>query len=290
MTSICEGCNCGWNHRAGTRRGHTSSSPSRSIAGFAPAWAERGRLDRILSKYENPALVAEAEAAFVAALERDRDSGAAQHYFAQLEIDLGRARSALVRLTRRAAERRAEPQIFAALVHACRYTGLLSASLAANDHARHLDPSISTSVLHTYYLAGDYARALEEGHRTSDPFEARVLGAMGREAEAIDAARREEARFASVPMLQSFSIALHAALEGRAQDAIAALDALEASGFKDGEGLFYVAEICARIGEADRVRRTLEAAVDSRLRLPGGIRSRSLPRTGTCLSMVGTPP
>ena len=168
-----------------------------------------------------------------------------------------------MRLTRRAAERRAEPQIFAALVHACRYTGLLSASLAANDHARHLDPSISTSVLHTYYLAGDYARALEEGHRTSDPFEARVLGAMGREAEAIDAARREEARFASVPMLQSFSIALHAALEGRAQDAIAALDALEASGFKDGEGLFYVAEICARIGEADRVRRTLEAAVNS---------------------------
>jgi serine/threonine protein kinase/tetratricopeptide (TPR) repeat protein len=231
--------------------------------GFAPAWAERGRLDRILSKYENPALVAEAEAAFVAALDRDPDSGAAQHYFAQLEIDLGRARSALVRLTRRAAERRAEPQIFAALVHACRYTGLLSASLAAHDHARHLDPSISTSVLHTYYLAGDYARALEEGHRTSDPFEARVLGAMGREAEAIDAARREEARFASVPMLQSFSSALHAALEGRAQDAIAALDALEASGFKDGEGLFYVAEICARIGEADRVRRTLEAAVNS---------------------------
>ncbi len=99
--------------------------------------------------------------------------------------------------------------------------------------------------------------------RTSDPFEALVLGAMGRVAEAIDAARREEARFASVPMLQSFSTALHAALESRAQDAIAALDALEASGFKDGEGLFYVAEICARIGEADRVRRTLEAVVNS---------------------------
>jgi eukaryotic-like serine/threonine-protein kinase len=233
--------------------------------GFAPAWAERGRLDRILSKYENPALVAAAEAAFVAALERDPDCGAAQCYFAQLEIDLGRARSALVRLTRRAAEHRAEPQIFAALVHACRYTGLLSASVAANDHARHLDPSILTSVVRTHYMAGDYARALEEGHTmwTSDPFEAQVLGAMGREAEAIDAARQEEARFASVPVLQSFSVALRAAFEGRAQDAIAALDALEASGFKDGEGLFYAAEVCARIGEADRVHRTLEAAVNS---------------------------
>ena len=180
-----------------------------------PALAERGRLDRILGKSENPALVAQSEAALVAALERDPDNGAAHHYFAQLEIDLGRARSALVRLTTRARERRAEPQIYAALVQACRYSGLLSASLAANDHARHLDPAISTSVLHTYYMAGDYARALEEGHRTSDPFEARVLGALGREAEAIDAARREEARFASVPLLQIFATALHAALEGR---------------------------------------------------------------------------
>jgi serine/threonine-protein kinase len=230
--------------------------------GFAPAWAERGRLDRILAKYENPALVAQAEAAFRAALERDPDNAAAQHYIAQLEIDLGRARSALVRLTRRAAGLRAEPQIFAALVQACRYNGLLAASLAADDRARHLDPSISTSVLHTYYMAGDYDRALEEGHRTSDPIEARALGAMGREPEAIDAARREEARFAHVPTLQSFSTALHAALEGRARDAIASLDALEASGFRDGEGLFYVAIVCARVGETERAHRTLELAVD----------------------------
>jgi hypothetical protein len=117
-------------------------------------------------------------------------------------------------------------------------------------------------VLHTYYMAGDYDRALEEGHRTSDPIEARALGAMGREAEAIDAARREEARFAHVPMLQSFSTALHAALEGRARDALAALDALDASGFRDGEGLFYVAIVCARIGETERAHRTLELAVD----------------------------
>jgi serine/threonine protein kinase/tetratricopeptide (TPR) repeat protein len=231
--------------------------------GFAPAWAERGRIDRILGKFEDPSLLARAEAALVKALELDPDNGAALHYHAQLEIDLGRAHTVLVRLTKRARERRAEPQIYAALVQACRYTGLLAASLAADDHARHLDPSVSTSVLHTYYMAGDYVRVLDEAHRTSDPIEARVLGAMGREADAIEAARREEERFASVPRLQCASTGIRAAFEGRKADALAALDAIDGWGLKDGEGLFHCAEICVRIGEVDRARHTLERAIDA---------------------------
>ncbi|MGE5833626.1 MAG: protein kinase domain-containing protein [Acidobacteriota bacterium] len=231
--------------------------------GFAPAWAERGRLDRILGKYGDPSFCALAETALTKALEQDPDNGAALHYYAQLEIDLGRARDALVRLTSRARTRRAEPQIYAAMVHACRYCGLLTESIVAHAHARHLDPSISTSVLHTYYMAGDYARALDEGHRTSDPIESRVLCAMGRDADAIEAARREEARFASVAHLQSFATARRALLENRRDDALAAVAALEASGFKDGEGLFYVAEIYSQIGEPERARQSLENAVNA---------------------------
>ena len=60
-------------------------------------------------------------------------------------------------------------------------------------------------------MRGEYERAIDEGHRTSDPFEARALGALGRTTEAIAAARREEDRFAHVPMLRGFSIALRAA-------------------------------------------------------------------------------
>jgi serine/threonine protein kinase len=230
---------------------------------FAPAWAERGRLDRILAKFEDASLVGRAEAALAKALERDPDNGAARLYLAQLEIDLGRAHAVLVRLTERARERRAEPQTYSALVHACRYNGLLAASLAADEHARHLDPSVSTSVLHTFYMAGDYARALDEADRTSDPFESRVLGAIGRDAEAIEAARREEERFASVPRLQSFSTAFRAALEGKISEALAALEQVEGWRLQDGEGLFYVAAIYTRIGEADRARQSLERSVDA---------------------------
>ena len=100
---------------------------------FAPAWAERGRLDRVLGKFENRARLADAEAAFQRALELDRDNGAAHYYYAQLEIDVGRADAALERLLDRARQRRAEPEVYAALVHACRYCGLLDESLAAHD-------------------------------------------------------------------------------------------------------------------------------------------------------------
>src|SRR4029079_12744587 len=100
------------------------------------------------------------------------------------------------------------------LVHACRYAGLLDASIAADNLARRLDPAVVTSVLHTYYMRGDYVRACDAAHRTSDPFEARVLAAMGRDADAIAAAKREEERFVTYPGLRNFSTALRAAIEG----------------------------------------------------------------------------
>jgi eukaryotic-like serine/threonine-protein kinase len=228
---------------------------------FAPAWAEIGRLDRIIGKYEDPSFVPRAEAALAKALRLDPDSSAALHYYAQLEIDLGRPGDALRRLIERARLRRAEPQIYAALVHATRYVGLLDASVAAHAQARRLDPAVVTSVLHTFYMRGEYDRALDEGHRTSDPFEARVLGAMGRTGEAIAAARREEERFAAVLRLRSFSTALRAMLEGRAGEARDALGALDHASFTDGEALFYAAEIHAGLGDTAQAFARLRRAI-----------------------------
>jgi TolB-like protein len=228
---------------------------------FAPAWAERGRLDRVLSKYEDPRALADAEAALQRALELDPDSGAALHHYAQLEIDLGRVEAALGRLLDRARQRRAEPQIYAALVHACRYAGLLDASIAAHQQARRFDPAVPTSVLHTYYMQGDYARALEESHHSSDPIEARALGAMGRETEAVAAARREEQRFSSVVLLRSFTTAARAAFEGHREEALAALHQFSSTAFSDGERWFYVAEIWGRLAVLDQAFATLDRAV-----------------------------
>jgi tetratricopeptide (TPR) repeat protein len=191
------------------------------------------------------------------------ENGAAQLYYAQLEIDLGRLDAALARLLERVRHRRAEPHIYAALVHACRYGGLLDESLAAHRHAQRLDPTVSTTVHHTYYMQGEYAQARASVENVKDPFEARVLWALGRDQEALACARREEERFASVPRMRAFSSAVRAALEGRHDEGIAAVAQVESSGFADGEGLFHLAGFCVRLGQPQRACNLLSRAIDA---------------------------
>jgi len=229
---------------------------------FAPAWAEQGRLERLFGKYEDPAQLARAESSFLRALELDPENGAAQYYYAQLEIDLGRLDAALARLLERVRHRRAEPHIYAALGHACRYGGLLDESLAAHRHAHRLDPTVTTTVHHTHYMRGEYGEALAVAGQVNDPFEARVLSALGKDADALLSARRDETRFATAGMMKVFSTAFRAALEGKHNEGIAAIDQLRAFGFTDGEGLFYMAGTCVKLEQPQRAFDLLSRAVD----------------------------
>jgi serine/threonine-protein kinase len=253
-------------------RGETASWPQayeffeQSLAldpTFAPAWAERGRLERLFWKYADPAKLGAAESSFLRALELDPENGAAQYYYAQLEIDLGRLEAALARLLERVRHRRAEPHIYAALVHACRYGGLLDESLAAHRQAQRLDPTLPTTVHHTYYMLGDYERALAAQGPVSDPFRARVLLALNRDEEALACAREEEERFASVPLMRVFSLALAAAIEGHREEGEEAIRRVQSFGFSDGEGLFYLAGLCAKLGSFDLAHQLLARSVDS---------------------------
>ena len=53
-----------------------------------------------------------------------------------------------------------DPELFAGLVHACRYCGLYEQSIAAHDEARRLDPNVPTSLEQTMLMTGDIERLL----------------------------------------------------------------------------------------------------------------------------------
>ena len=150
---------------------------------FAPAWARLGRCYRVIGKYsEGRALNWQrAESAFKRALELNPDLALGHKFYAHFEAEVGRAPEAMTRLLRLAATNRNDPELFAGLVHACRYCGLFDASLAAHREARRLDPHVGTSVPYTLIFTGDYESLLNEGIETLDAeLSAMALWHLGR--------------------------------------------------------------------------------------------------------------
>jgi serine/threonine protein kinase/tetratricopeptide (TPR) repeat protein len=129
---------------------------------FAPAWAQLGRCYRIIGKYIDASGDSErrAEEAFRRALSRSPRLTIAHKFYANLEADTGHAQDAMVRLLGEAQRHGNDPELFAGLVHACRYCGLFDQSIAAHAEARRLDPNVPTGVEQTYLMAGDLERLL----------------------------------------------------------------------------------------------------------------------------------
>jgi eukaryotic-like serine/threonine-protein kinase len=159
--------------------------------GFAPAWARLGRAHRIIGKYlEIPQIAvhqARAEEALGRALELSPKLPLAHKLLAHLESEVGRAREAMVRLLRLAGETRNDAELFAGLVHACRYSGLLEASLAAHREAQRLDPHLPTGVVHTLWQLGDFQRLVELTDGEGLTARSFALLALGRREEALQA-------------------------------------------------------------------------------------------------------
>jgi non-specific serine/threonine protein kinase len=127
---------------------------------FAPAWAWLGRCYRVIGKYEEDreGNNRRADEAFGRALALSPDLPVAHRYLSHLETEGGRADAAIARLLKHASVNRNDAQLFAALVHACRYAGLNAASLAAHEEARRLDPTVPTSFEYTLITAGLFDR------------------------------------------------------------------------------------------------------------------------------------
>jgi tetratricopeptide (TPR) repeat protein len=209
----------------------------------------------VIGKYVTPSPGSEerAESAFRRALELNPHLSVAHKFYAHLEADIGQAPQALVRLLNEANRHGNDPELFAGLVHACRYCGLFDESIAAHVEARRLDPNVPTSIEQTWLMAGDVEALLsfeppalvagaDEGIRVI------ALGLAGRRDEAKRSLLRM--RRAHIPAFQSWTEFLMAWLEGRTADMIGWISAFDGLKVRDDpEAIFQEGRFLCDVGE-----------------------------------------
>jgi serine/threonine protein kinase/tetratricopeptide (TPR) repeat protein len=231
---------------------------------FAPAWARLGRLHRVLGMYSGESAhgdYEQAQAAFTRALQLNPDLAVAHNLYTNLEVELGQAEAAMLRLVQRAHDHTGDPELFAGLVQACRYCGLLEPSIAAFEHARRLDPHIRTSVAHAYLAVGDYERVLATNVEDPPVLNAYALAGLGRTAEAVALLR--EVDKGTLPRL--YRVYVHAVLclfEGEWTEARDSVRTLIAGPFvRDPCAWYYVARALAYLGDHDMALECLKRSV-----------------------------
>jgi tetratricopeptide (TPR) repeat protein len=236
--------------------------------GFAAAWAQLGRCHRVIGKFieQEPSSDARAEEAFRRALELQPRLSVAHKYYAQLEGDLGRSRAALVRLLGEAGRHGNDAELFAGLVHACRYCGLYEQAVAAHGEARRLDPNVPTSFEQTLLMMGDIDRLL-----AVDPDASRSGGDEGIRVVALGlAGRRDESRRVlearpRLPILAMESwIAFQMAwIERRPAEMASSLQRLGSLKIvEDPEARFELGWLFCEVGEPEQGLAYLRQAVD----------------------------
>jgi len=243
---------------------------------YAPAWARFGRCLRVMSKYGADEAArewrVETEAAFQRAFRINPDLSVAHNLYTYVEVESGRSLEAVLRLLGRIRGRTSDPELYAGLVHACRYAGLLDASIAAFQRARRLDPSIRTSVAHSYYMRGEFERAMEFDSDDPAYVTAIALVAMGRLTEAQALCRSAHERSPDNAPLLLVVDAVTALISRDRRAAGAAVDRLLAFPvFSDPEGLYYWAHVCAGTGDFDRAIELLGRGVDIGLHCADGL-------------------
>jgi TolB-like protein len=235
---------------------------------FAPAWAHLGRCHRVIGKYieETPDSEVRAEEAFRQALALNPRLSVAHKFYANLEADIGQAQAAVVRLVGEAARHGNDPELFAGLVHACRYCGLNDESLAAHAEARRLDPNVPTGFEQTLLMAGEIDRLMTvESPRViagaDDGIRVIGLGLAGRreEARARLLQMRESSR---IPLFQTWMEYLTAWLEHRGGDMLAHVATLGTLKIEDDpEAIFQFGWLLCDVGEYEAGLAHLQRAV-----------------------------
>lgn len=227
---------------------------------YAPAWARLGRIHHVMSKYL-PAGTSDgldkAEGALRRALELNPDLALAHKLLAQLDADQGRAGDAMTRLIERA--QTPDPELMVGLVSACRYCGLLDASVAAHKRAIELDPRIRTSVPHTWFLQADHARLATVKVEEFPYIVPLALAELHRGEESLPTLRELEQK--TKTRIRDFVVAARALLENEAAESVAAVNRIIASDFQDPEGLFYLSRHLAHLNQVGPALELFERVV-----------------------------
>ena len=162
----------------------------------------------------------------------------------------------LLRRTRRAVN----PEHFAGLVHACRYAGLLNASVAAHEEARRLDPRIPTSVVNAYLMLGDYERILRIDEGGDPDSKVLALYRLGRPEEALAAWQRPPAD--APPTYKAWDEMMVACLSGGPGAREAAERAVGEMSWTDPEGYTTGGIMLCKLGSYDLALHALRKGVD----------------------------
>ena len=209
---------------------------------FAPAWAWLGRCCWFLDKFTHSSSVVRelAEAAFQRAFVLDPDLASAHQFYTLLQVDLGRADEAMRRLFERLKYHPTEAEAFSSLVQVLRFRGLLRESVAADSRAVELDPAVSTSVAHTFFLAGQYKTAIEAySGRAGYYLDAAAWAALGDRKQAVSLLRERLSNASFSKLITALMASLLAILEGKTEEAERIMD--EADTSREPEILVYFA-------------------------------------------------
>ena len=229
--------------------------------GFAPAWAWLGRSCRLIEKFSGQRSVnlELAQAALQRSFALDPDLACAHHFYTQLQADLGEAQDALVRLLHRLARHPHEAESFSGLVQVLRFSGLVDESVLAHRRSAALDPTVWTSVAHTYFLRGEYEATIETySGRKGYYLDAAAWAAMGDAHRAILLLRDRLRDSQLSPLMSGLMSSLLALTENRNQDAAAIVEATQVA--CEPEILFYLARHLSRAGRADAALRLVRRA------------------------------
>jgi serine/threonine protein kinase/tetratricopeptide (TPR) repeat protein len=231
---------------------------------YAAAWVMLGRARWLSDKYNLGSLegLRTADEAFQTALRLNPNLTLAHNLYTHVQVDQGRSLDAMKRLLARAQQRRSDAELFAGLGHVCRYCGLLRPALVAHQEARRLDPQIPTTVMHTYFMMGEYERALENSGGDYGYGMALILAMLGRAEQAISLLRqRELAKPWRLGRL--YLTSLRTLLEGKREESLEASEELKRATFRDPEGMYYLSRQLSYMGEEGPALEMLSRAIDN---------------------------